>query len=53
MVIMLLFPVVTGVEFQYVPDTGDVPLIVDMSSNILTRTLDISKVGRCTEDSVA
>lgn len=34
-----------GVEFQFVPETGDVPLIADMSSNILTRQLDISKFG--------
>lgn len=34
-----------GVEFQYIPETGDVPLIADMSSNILTRELDISKFG--------
>ncbi|KAK7101346.1 hypothetical protein V1264_024138 [Littorina saxatilis] len=34
-----------GVEFQYIPDTGDVPLVVDMSSNILTRNVDITKFG--------
>nr|KAG5694691.1 hypothetical protein BaRGS_010017 [Batillaria attramentaria] len=34
-----------GVEFQYIPETNGVPLIVDMSSNILTRQLDISKFG--------
>ncbi|KAL8563904.1 Phosphoserine aminotransferase [Nucella lapillus] len=34
-----------GVEFQFVPDTGDVPLVVDMSSNILTRQVNISKFG--------
>ncbi|XP_076439002.1 phosphoserine aminotransferase-like [Babylonia areolata] len=34
-----------GVEFQFIPDTGDVPLVADMSSNILTRQLDISKFG--------
>ena len=33
-----------GVEFQDVPDTGDVPLVADMSSNILTRPVDVSKV---------
>ena len=32
-----------GVEFQYVPETGDVPLVADMSSNILSRPLDVSK----------
>ena len=38
--------VCAGVEFQHIPDTGDVPLVVDMSSNILTRELDISRVCR-------
>jgi len=32
-----------GVEFDYIPDTGDVPLIVDMSSTILSRPVDVSK----------
>ncbi|KAF0302197.1 Phosphoserine aminotransferase [Amphibalanus amphitrite] len=36
---------VEGVEFQEVPDTGDVPLVADMSSNILTRPIDVSKFG--------
>ncbi len=34
-----------GVEFQQIPDVGDVPLVVDMSSNILSRPLDISRFG--------
>lgn len=34
-----------GVEFNYIPDTGDVPIIADMSSNILSRPLDVSKFG--------
>jgi phosphoserine aminotransferase len=34
-----------GVEFPYVPATGDVPLAADMSSNILSRRLDVSKFG--------
>jgi phosphoserine aminotransferase len=34
-----------GVEFPYIPNTGDVPLVADMSSNILSRPLDISKFG--------
>jgi len=34
-----------GVEFGYVPDTGRVPLVADMSSNILSRPLDVSKFG--------
>lgn len=32
-----------GVEFDYIPETGDVPLIADMSSTILSRPLDVSK----------
>jgi len=34
-----------GVEFHWVPDTGSVPLVCDMSSNILSRPIDVSKFG--------
>ena len=34
-----------GVEFQWVPEVGDVPLVADMSSNILSRPIDVSKYG--------
>jgi phosphoserine aminotransferase len=34
-----------GVEFHDTPDTGDVPLFADMSSNILSRPIDVSKYG--------
>lgn len=34
-----------GVEFGWVPDTGNVPLVADMSSNILSRPYDVSKFG--------
>ncbi len=34
-----------GVEFPYIPDTGDVPLVADMSSTILSRPLDVSRFG--------
>lgn len=34
-----------GVEFHYVPDSGDVPLVADMSSTILSRPLDVSRFG--------
>lgn len=34
-----------GVEFSYVPQTGDVPLVADMSSNILSRPMDVSAYG--------
>ncbi|WP_041675610.1 3-phosphoserine/phosphohydroxythreonine transaminase [Ramlibacter tataouinensis] len=34
-----------GVEFHWTPDTGDVPLVADMSSNILSRPIDVSRYG--------
>lgn len=34
-----------GTEWKYVPDTGSVPLVCDMSSNILTKPVDVSKFG--------
>ncbi|MFZ9479226.1 MAG: 3-phosphoserine/phosphohydroxythreonine transaminase [Steroidobacteraceae bacterium] len=34
-----------GVEFDYVPDTGTVPLVADMSSTILSRPIDVSRFG--------
>ena len=34
-----------GTEWQYVPDTGNVPLVCDMSSDILSRPVDVSKYG--------
>ena len=34
-----------GVEFHWVPDTGAVPLVADMSSHILSRPIDVSKYG--------
>ncbi len=34
-----------GTEWQYVPETGDVPIVCDMSSNILSRPVDVSKYG--------
>ena len=34
-----------GVEFHWVPESGDVPLVVDMSSTILSRPLDVSHFG--------
>lgn len=36
---------VNGIEYQFVPETGDVPLVSDMSSNILSRPFDVSKYG--------
>ncbi|XP_026737224.1 probable phosphoserine aminotransferase [Trichoplusia ni] len=34
-----------GVEFDFVPDTKGVPLVADMSSNIMSRKFDVSKFG--------
>ena len=34
-----------GTEWQYVPETGGVPIVCDMSSDILSRPVDVSKYG--------
>ena len=34
-----------GVECHWTPNTGDVPLVADMSSNIMSRPLDVSRYG--------
>jgi phosphoserine aminotransferase len=34
-----------GVEFHAIPEVGDVPLVADMSSTILSRPLDVSRFG--------
>jgi len=34
-----------GTRYPYIPDTGDIPLVADMSSNILSQEYDISKFG--------
>ena len=34
-----------GVEFHDIPDVGAVPLVADMSSNILSEPLDVSRFG--------
>ncbi len=34
-----------GVEFHAIPDVGEVPLVADMSSTILSRPLDVSRFG--------
>jgi phosphoserine aminotransferase len=36
---------ISGVEFGYVPDTGGVPLVADMSSSILSRPVEVAKFG--------
>lgn len=34
-----------GVEYAEYPDTGDVPLVADMSSSILSQPVDVSRFG--------
>ena len=34
-----------GTEWQYVPQVGNLPLVCDMSSDILSRPVDVSKYG--------
>jgi len=34
-----------GVEFHGIPDVGNVPLVADMSSTILSRPVDVSRFG--------
>jgi phosphoserine aminotransferase len=34
-----------GVQYHWTPDTGSVPLVADMSSDILSRPIDIAKYG--------
>jgi phosphoserine aminotransferase len=34
-----------GLEFHQIPDVGDVPLVADMSSTILSRPVDVSRFG--------
>ena len=34
-----------GVEIFWTPETGNVPLVADMSSNILSRPVDVAKFG--------
>ena len=36
---------INGVEYHHMPDVGAVPLVADMSSNLLSRPVDVSKYG--------
>ena len=36
---------INGVEFDGIPEAGDVPIVADMSSHILSRPIDVSKYG--------
>lgn len=35
----------SGVQFYDIPDTGDLPLVVDMSSDFLSQPLDVQRYG--------
>jgi len=34
-----------GTEWKYIPETGSVPLVCDMSSNMMSKPVDVSKYG--------
>lgn len=34
-----------GTKFDYIPDTGDIPLVADMSSCIISEPFDVSRFG--------
>lgn len=34
-----------GTKFNYIPDTGDIPLVADLSSCIISEPIDVSKFG--------
>ena len=34
-----------GTHYNYIPDTGDIPLVADMSSCILSEEIDVTKFG--------
>ena len=34
-----------GTKYPYIPDTGDIPLVADMSSCIISEPVDVSKFG--------
>jgi phosphoserine aminotransferase len=36
---------ITGVQFSFIPDTGNVPLVADMSSDLLSQPIDIARFG--------
>ena len=34
-----------GTAYHYIPETGNIPLVADMSSNILSEVIDVTKFG--------
>lgn len=36
---------IEGVEFHWIPEVGNIPLVADMSSTLMSRPLDVSRFG--------
>jgi phosphoserine aminotransferase len=36
---------IAGVEYHWTPDVGDVPLVADMSSHLMSRPVDVARFG--------
>ena len=36
-----------GVQYKKLPETGNVPLVADMSSDILSASMDVNRFGLC------
>lgn len=36
---------IKGTQFETLPDTGGIPMVIDMSSDIMSRPLDMSNIG--------
>ncbi len=36
---------IMGTHYEYIPDTGDIPLVADISSCVLSEPLDVSRFG--------
>lgn len=36
---------IEGVEFHWIPEVGDIPLVADMSSTLMSRPLDVGRFG--------
>ncbi|XP_045766159.1 probable phosphoserine aminotransferase [Maniola jurtina] len=44
-ILLYLLNTISGVEFDTIPDTKGVPLVADMSSNFMSKKVDVSKFG--------
>ena len=36
---------IKGTQFESLPDTGSIPMVIDMSSDIMSRPVDMSRIG--------